>query len=274
MNVPLSTLELTSLRSQEEPLGTIALPIRDHLNAATVTSLLQTDWSFVGSENSMDRLIIQGNVLPLQRNEAIQRMRGHFLLFIDDDMVWQPGAIGQLVDTFFELDHSFDEPVIVGGLCFRRNPPHAPTLYMRTKPNDGPYNFLETWSTDVIEVDATGCAFLLIPKTAIEQIGGAEMPPLEVRKTMGAPPAFFQWTGRMGEDLRFCSDAKAAGVRIFVDTRIEIGHVSEISITRKHFLQEIAMREEGLEAERRKINDVNGLPTLSRAEARELLGWT
>jgi hypothetical protein len=273
MTVPLATLELTSARSPKEPLGTIALPVRDHLNSATVTSLLQTDWSFVGSEHSMDRLIIQGNILPLQRNEAIQRMRGEFLLFVDDDMVWQPDAVGRLVDTYTELAEQFTEPLIVGGLCFRRTPPHNPTLYVRELPNDGPYNFLEKWATDIVEVDATGMAFTLISKAAIEAVAEAEMPPLEVRQHMAGPPAFFHWTGRMGEDLRFCADAKAKGVRIFVDTRIEIGHIGEFAIGHKHYLQEIALRSGELEDERRVTNERFGLPTLSAAEARGLLGW-
>lgn len=267
MSVPLATLDVTSARSPEEPLGTLAFVARDHLNAATVMSLMQTDWRFVGSEHGFDRVMIQGNVLPLQRNEAIQRMRGHFLIFIDDDMVWQSDAIGRLVDTFFELDHQFDEPIIVGGLCFRRTPPYQPTLFMREQPTDGPYNFLEKWDDDIVEVDATGMAFVLISKTAIEAIADAEMPPLEIRQTMKAPPAFFNWTGRMGEDLRFCADAKEKGVRIFVDTRIEIGHVSEVKIGRRHFLEAIAHRSADLEEARQQVNDAMGLPTMTATEA-------
>ena len=273
MSAPLASLELFSARSPEEPLGTIAIPVRDHVNAATVMSLIQTDWSFVGSEHAMDRLIIQGNILPLQRNEAIQRMRGEFLLFIDDDMVWQPGAVGQLVDSWHELDGQFDEPLIVGGLCFRRTPPYAPTLYVRTEPTSGPYNFLEKWDSDIVEVDATGCAFLLVSKAAIEAIADAEMPPLEIRQTMKAPPMFFHWTGLLGEDLRFCQDAREKGVRIFVDTRIEIGHVGEVSIGYKHFLEQIAQRDPVTEDDRKTVNDNYGLPTLTAAEAREKLGW-
>jgi hypothetical protein len=273
MSVPLATLELMSARSPQEPLGTIALPIRDHLNSATVRSLMQTDWSFVGAESGMDRVLVQGNILPLQRNEAIQRMRGHFILFIDDDMTWEPDAIGRLVDSFFELDHSYDDPVILGGLCFRRSAPYAPTMYMRVAPGEGPYNFLEKWDTDVVEVDGTGMAFILIPKTALEQMAETEMPPFEERIKMPGPPAFFNWTGRMGEDLRFCQDAKAAGVRIFVDTRIEIGHISEVEIRREQFLVEIAKRSPTAEHERRESNDLMGLPTMTAAEARQILGW-
>lgn len=273
MSVPLAQVELMTARSPEEPLGTIAFMVRDHLNSATVRSLMQTDWSFVGAESGMDRVLIQGNVLPLQRNEAIQRMRGHFILFIDDDMTWEPNAIGRLVDSFFELDHQFDEPIMLGALCFRRAAPYAPTMYMRIEKDRGPFNFLEKWETDIVEVDATGCAFLLIPKTAIEAMAETEMPPYEERIKMQGPPEFFTWTGKMGEDLRFCTNARAKGVRIFVDTRIEIGHVAEVEIRREHFLTEIAKRSEADEQQRREANDSMGLPTMTAAEAREILGW-
>lgn len=273
MSAPLATLEVMSARSSAEPLGTIALVVRDSMNTATVRSLLQTDYRFSGGMGGMDFQIIQGNVLPLQRNTAIQRMRGHFIIFIDDDMLWEPNAIEQLVDSFFEIDHQFDEPVMVGGLCFRRTPPYQPTMYMRERPDAGPFNFLEKWDTDVVEVDATGCAFLLISKTAIEQFADTEMPPYEVRQTMSGPPEFFYWSGRMGEDLRFCTDAKTRGVRIFVDTRIKIGHISEIAINEEQYLQQIATRSEALEQERRTINLAMGLPTMSAEEARKRLGW-
>ena len=279
MSVPLAELEVMSTRHTQEPFGTIAFVVRDYMNTATVRSLLQTDWSFVKGESGIKREIISGNILPLQRNEAVQRMQGEFIIFIDDDMTWQPDAIGELVDTWFDLDHQLDEPLIMGGLCFRRTPPYAPTLYMRKNPTDGPYRFLEKWDTDIVEVDATGMAFVLISKSAINAIAtqmngeDTEMPPFELRDRMAAPPAFFNWTGRMGEDLRFCQDAKAAGVRIFVDTRIKVGHLGEIEVGHEHFLQQIAMRPEALERQIIETNSEWGLPTLSSVEAKKELGW-
>ena len=54
-------------------------------------------------------------MLVFQRNECIQKMDGDWILFIDSDMAWQPGAIKTLIETQakFDLD-------IVGGLCFQR----------------------------------------------------------------------------------------------------------------------------------------------------------
>jgi hypothetical protein len=251
----------------DDVLGTIAIVARDHINTATTTSLVGTDFSWIPAGKSMRRKIIQGGILTLQRNEAIQRMEGDWLLFIDDDMVWRPNAVAQLVAIREELDLD-----MVGGLCFRRTPPHQPTLYMREHPNEGPYNFLEKWDSDVVEVDATGLAFCLIHKRVFERIAGTPMPPLAERGASG-PPQFFSWQGRLGEDLRFCQDAKTSGSKIYVDTRIEIGHIAEMEIGYREFLQQVVLREPDVEEARRAVNDTMGLATMTAAEAWEKLGW-
>jgi len=251
----------------DDVLGTIVIPTRDHLNAATVISLLGTNYSWIPKSKSLRRKIIAGGILTLQRNEAVQRMEGDWLLFIDDDMVWQPDAIEKLVQTREQYDLD-----IVGALCFRRSPPHQPTLYMRTEPNAGPYNFLEKWDYDVVEVDATGMAFCLIHKRVFERIADSPMPTLAERQGLGLPQ-FFAWQGKLGEDLRFCQDAKAAGCKIFVDTRIPIGHVGEFEVGEQDFLKQIAWRDPEMEAARKVVNDRMGLQTLTAADAKERLGW-
>lgn len=242
-------------------IGTIAIPIRDHINAQTAASLVMTDYSWLGAGESVHRLFLQGSILTLQRNECIQRMKGDWILFIDDDMVWDPELVGKLIQTRDEFD--FD---MLGALCFRRSPPHEPTLYMREAPTWGKYNYLETWDDDIIEVDATGMAFLVVHKRVFERIAGTEMPPYEVRTSM-APPNFFRWEGTLGEDLRFCQDAKAAGCRIYVDTRLEIGHVGERVIRRRDFLTSLAFRSEADIAARDDLNKRWHMTTVLPEEA-------
>lgn len=267
---PAPPMELYAMRREGEPIGSVCVPVRDHVNAATVTSLIMSDFRWVDPGATVDFNIVQGSILTSQRNECVQRMRGDWILFIDDDMVWQPNAIQRIVAVRDE--HDLD---MVGGLCFRRADPYQPTLYMREQPNEGAYNFLESWQDGVVEVDATGCAFLLIHKRVFEMIAGGPMPPHAERTRMGGPPPnFFRWEGTMGEDLRFCQDAKAAGARIWVDTRIEIEHVSEVRITRRDFLTQLALRGDETYAERVKLNGTMGLPTVSPQQARRELGWT
>ncbi len=248
-------------------IGTVAIPVRDHINTATATALLHTDWSFLKPGEFVERAVIQGNILTLQRNEAVSRMAGDWLIFIDDDMVWDADVIGRLIASREEVDAD-----IMGALCYRRSAPHQPTMFMRETATSGGYNYLEDWGTDLVEVDATGMAFVIIHKRVFEALTQAPMPPVELRKALG-PSAFFKWSGVLGEDLRFCQEAKEKGCRIFVDTRIEVGHMAEVEIRRKHFLMEAVGRTEEEFTARREINTKMGLPTLSFKRIQELLGW-
>lgn len=267
---PLASVQVTQTKN-EDPLGTIGLPVRDHMNTMTATALLQTDWAFLGPR-TLDRIIVKGSILTLQRNECVQRMRGGWLLFIDDDMVWQADAVARLVARYDELKVEFpDTPIMVGGLCFRRVPPHQPTMYMREQPTAGLYNFLEKWSTDVVEVDATGMAFVLIEQAVFEAVMGGPM--LSAEERLARPPwLHFEWTAYMGEDIGFCQKAKDAGARIFVDTTIEIGHVGEYVFGLRDFWDQITQRPIEVERARRKLNAAQGLPTLSATAANKLLG--
>lgn len=250
--------------------GTIAMCVRDHVAAQTFTSALTNDWRWLGTERSVKWLTVQGSMLVLQRNECLKQMEGDWILFIDDDMVWQPDAIGRLVASWEETQGLFDEPVIMGALCHRREAPYDPTMYARDGEHQGKYRFMEKWDADVVEVDATGLAFVLIPVAAIEAIMGNEWPNFETRQFYQSPP-LFQWTKHMGEDLRFMMDAKDAGCRIFIDTRIRIGHVTEVVVDRSAFLKHIKERSEEDEEMVREINEKHGLPTLSAEEAEEEL---
>lgn len=273
---PLTQLESYTIPSLDpEPIGTIGIPIRDHVNTATAVSLIQT--VFAGGPLPIEVCFVQGSILTAQRNELVYRMRGDWLLFIDDDMAWQPDQIQKLIET--RDTHDLD---IVGGLCFRRTEPHQPTLYMRQNPTTGPYNFLEDWpENEIVEVDATGMAFVLVHKRVFEGIvaynenrPGWTMPSIEERRARpGNPPNFFRWEGWLGEDLRFCQEAKEAGFRVWVDTGIEVKHLSEVAIGKRDFLMELAFRDPETVEARKFQNDAMGLPTVTPEQAREKLGW-
>lgn len=268
---PSAALEVMSA-SAEDAEGTLAFVVRDHINSATVMSFFHSNLR----GHSLNRVMVQGSVLPTQRNECIQRMRGDFLIFIDDDMAWQPNAIADLIDSYQEMkknDPFPGQPFMLGGLCFRRTPPYQPTLYVRESPTEGAYNFLEQWTDGIVEVDATGCAFLLIPVDVIEKVMDTPIPPFEERMKLNRPPEIFRWTGHIGEDIRFCQDAKAAGCRIYVDTRIEVGHIAEIEIGKEQFYTEMAKRSPRTYAERLIVNRRMGLPTIRPSEARDRVGW-
>jgi hypothetical protein len=258
--------------------GTIAMVTRDNVSAPTAISWLMTDMSFLAPGEFIARYIVQGNVLVFQRNECIQKMDGDWILFIDSDMTWQPGAIRALVETRekFDLD-------ILGGLCFQRSSPYQPTLYMnadKVPPDEettwSGFTFLEEWDPDAaVEVDATGMAFCLIHKRVfdriLQQATGEGFPDFETRKDM-RPPPFFKWTGEFGEDFQFCREAKASGSKIFVDTSVKIGHVGDHVITEETFLREVVFRPPYAQEFREKQLEGIGQRAITPDEARKRLG--
>lgn len=247
------------------PVGTIAMCTRDSITAPTAISWMMTDYSFLAPHEYVGRHIVQGHVLVAQRNECVARMEGDWILFIDDDMVWQPDAIKNLVETRDKYDLD-----MVGALCFQRGEPYQPTIFYHGGPNATGYTYLEKWTEGAaVEVDATGMAFVLIHRRVFERILGAPMPPLDDRKRL-PPPGFFKW-GEFGEDLMFCRDAKATGSKIYVDTSVKIGHVGSHVITERNFYEQLSLRPDAVTEIRKEQLGSLGQEAMTREEALQKL---
>jgi len=130
------------------------------------------------------------------------------LLLCDTDQVYPVDTVTKL------LAHKLD---VVGCLIFRRYPPFDPLLF---KGELGKYQTIEEWEPGSLqEVDATGTGCLLFDMQVFRDMPA---PWFRTRKFNGRP---------VGEDIGFCSDLKAAGYKIFVDTSIQAPHLSQIQIT-------------------------------------------
>lgn len=145
-----------------------------------------------------------------------------WLLFIDADMTFT-------VDDFNLIAHHAHErkAPVVGGLCFGQDgyfagpfPQLVPTLFARN--SDGGYVAMHDYPEGMVEVDATGCAFLLIHRSVLIQI--------RKRQQLGK----WSWFGEypelsidswVSEDVTFCERVKQAGFPIWVHTGAKIGHV-------------------------------------------------
>src|SRR5690242_5420460 len=85
--------------------GTVVIPMLNSMPGPSVAALLGTNWRWLAPGQYIQPNIIYGSsVLTLARNEAVQRMQGDWLLFIDDDMVWEADAIQRIVQTREEFD--------------------------------------------------------------------------------------------------------------------------------------------------------------------------
>lgn len=131
------------------------------------------------------------------------------LLMMDTDQMYDTKTIPRL------LSHKLP---VVGCLVYRRYPPFDPLML---KGEVGRYEVIEEWEPDsLVEVDATGTGCLLFD--------------MQIFQEMPSPWFIFRRANdgkAVGEDIGFCSDLKAAGYRIFVDTSVPAGHLSQMQIT-------------------------------------------
>jgi len=263
--------DLTVLSRSEDPIGTIATLYQGKVAGETLSSYMRMDTRFARG-HSPDFLYVKGSQVPAQRNLAVHNMRGEWLLFIDSDMEFEPDAVQRLVTSWEVLRTQVEEPVILGGLCVRRYPPFQPTIFQAVDMQDGPFRVVEEWGdADYVECDATGMAFVLIPKRTFEAVMGGPMPSHEDRALI-RPWPYYEWVGQMGEDFRFCLKAKAAGVRVFVDPNIIIGHVAEVAVDVSDFWRRMATRTDEAYESMKDQNESVGVSTMTREQALERLG--
>jgi hypothetical protein len=205
--------------------------------------------------------MVPGTLVEKARNDAVRTMLGAFegkaqwILFVDGDMVFQPDALTKILTTAYGTTPWAD---VIGGYATLKGDLALPTIDSGTGtwesifPGRGP-----------VEVMRTGAAFLLCKRHVFDRIPqpwfrlrvparpldfmaevdnwarikcdgqnpfrGLPGKPWErlldlASSDPSAAPGTFV-PAEVGEDSGFCDRVKAAGMRIVVDTDIEIGHL-------------------------------------------------
>lgn len=156
-----------------------------------------------------------------------------WLWMVDSDMVFEPDTLERLL----QYAHPEEAP-IVGGLCFGFDEGRiVPTLYDLVGEASNPqvvrYN---EWKPDaMMQVAATGTGCLLVHKSALEKVRDFVPPGRPGQVGFNTAFPWFQeleHDGKpVGEDIAFCWRAGVAGVPVFVNTSVHIGHVKEQLLT-------------------------------------------
>jgi hypothetical protein len=205
-----------------------------------------------------------GSLVDKARNDAVRRMLGDpncgYVIFIDGDMTFRPEQVGQLIEAAYGPKAGWAD--VVGGYCVLRGGA-IPTIDTGTGTWESHYP-----GSGVKEVIRTGGAFLLVKRHVAERLPEpwfalrfpmrwldalAEIDNFARTKFDGANP-FRDLPNRpwerlvematadqqstrptvgyeIGEDSGFCDRVRAAGMRIVVDTDLEIGHIDTIVLT-------------------------------------------
>lgn len=140
------------------------------------------------------------------RNAALKTFAAgewDFLVFIDADMGWQAGALGDLISLPVEMD-------IAGGVYRRKEDEPS---YPFNALVDSPIAF------PVCEISAVATGFMRITRACAERVL-AKYPSGRVFDHI-VEEGGFEW----GDDIAFCRRARAAGCKVFGKFDIEFDHV-------------------------------------------------
>lgn len=153
-------------------------------------------------------------MLPHGRNELVEQFMesgAERLVFVDDDMSWEPGALVRLAH------HAVD---VVGGAGRAKESDERYCVTWLDKP--------ELWSNEagLIEVKSIGAAFLAISRAAIERLRGAGRTYIGDLDRVLHCHFYVPFEGGVffGEDAAFCRDWRALGGEIWLDPDITLGH--------------------------------------------------
>lgn len=141
--------------------------------------------------------------------EQAQMAGAEWLLMCDTDQVYPHDTLTKL------LSHRKD---ICGVRVHRRWPPYDPIFYRGELGKYLSVSEEEMYGGELIEVDATGTGCLLFNMAVFDKI---EFPWFAFTMHEGKP---------VGEDIGFCAKAREAGCEIYIDTSIEVGHLTTIEV--------------------------------------------
>ncbi len=166
-------------------------------------------------------VVVGGPRLYIHRDSIVRTFLdtgNDWLLLVDDDMAWQPEALALLAEA---ADR--EAAPIVGGLCFGTSRTAGalwPTLGQLD--SEGGYcTQLNIPDDELVEVEWTGCAFLLVHRDVLVSMAVA----------FGKTGRLLPWfeDGQIGSEIVecdrvFCMRARALGYPIFVHTGVAIDH--------------------------------------------------
>lgn len=190
----------------------IAVPCMDTMPVHFVQSLL-----FMEKPDDCRCVLATGSLVYDSRNELLARAKdaeADRILFVDSDMQFERDLLPRLNA---DIDAGCE---IVAPLCFKRKPPFTPVIYseMCLKEENGkkfPTAAImhDYPPADLFPVEAVGFGCVLMTMDAVQT----------VMDRFGLWP--FMPAAGFGEDMSFCMRAREAGVQIWCDSRIRVGHV-------------------------------------------------
>lgn len=171
--------------------------------------------------------------IPLGRNTVVRQMlKPEFIwdawLWVDDDQVCEPQDIIDLVNSMRRGAVDIVSPLIAKRT---ENKHYEPVAYKKFDEARGQWIVWMTgWEEkDLYETDAVGTGFCLVKREVFERLSE---PWYERFQSTRNRDRYF------GNDLYFCTKAKEAGFRIWLNSGVEVGHLGvKARYVRKDFVE-------------------------------------
>ncbi len=156
-----------------------------------------------------------------------------FLVWVDSDILCEATTLWQLLDTAERFGHDF-----VSGVYHHRRGGNGPVIYKYTAERDTFRQMHIYQLGQVVPVD--GCGFGICC-TSMKMLAAIKTLPEFDPKGGKWFPDRREGHGKFGEDLGCCRLAMKAGIKLYCDTGIQVGHMGEaVPITRETFLKTLA----------------------------------
>lgn len=174
-----------------------------------------------GSVTGFGNITVTGNFAPAQRELLARhalRVKGDFLLMIDDDIVLPPDALAKLLAVF----ESNPEAGVVGGLYYARDG-IRPMAVAGWNAYDTTAAYTPAFLHDPVVVDGVGFGCVLV-KTAVFKA---------LREPYFSAQVFLEESLRRvrvcNEDYLFCKQAAGAGFTTYLHAGVRLGHYDRAS---------------------------------------------
>lgn len=192
----------------------IVIPCMDMVHTLFMASLLSME-----RPEGTQVHVCSSSLIYDARNElamrAVQKKYGR-VLWLDSDMVFGPDLMTRLIQ---DMDEGRQ---FVSALYYTRKKPIMPCVYKALEEQDGQTKAVcyEDYPRDTV-FEIAGCGF------------GAVMMDTDVLTRAGAFGRPFQPMDGWGEDLSFALRARMAGVTLYCDSRLQLGHAGISVIDRE-----------------------------------------
>lgn len=233
-----------------KPIVTVGIPTGDYFSIVRNTALDYMKMiAYTMNNRVCEKVYMESAASPStdrNRNSLVGQMEedSEFLLQIDADMTFAPDTLERMLKTYAEIHEKIQKPFVLAGLGQMGSPPFFPAMFYAVNKSEGGFERVnpeknseyDGWipvtkiPNEPFEVDAIGSYGFLVPYelfTVFKGYGGWFNHHMEM--DVNEPGKFLD----IRHDLAFSMRVREAGYKIFVDPRIEFGHIRPRPIKRQ-----------------------------------------